>query len=99
MGIILIVSGVLYLGYAFLTRNRKSIYFFTVVINEGMEAEYFNLQLYVSVLNGILLIMSGLIDFQYDMPSFYFTSVPLIVHLNNFIAKLIGHRMGYLEDI
>lgn len=99
MGVFLIGLGVLYLAYIMVSRDKKSIYFKNVVIIEGKEQEYLSLQLSVSILNGILLIVAGLVYFQYDLPTFYFTTVPLIFHLNNFIAKLVGHRKGYLEDI
>lgn len=99
LGTFIILSGLLYLGYAIRFRDRKSYYFQHVVINEGKEIEYFNIQLYVSILNGVLLIIVGLIEFQSDLPSFYFVAVPLVVHLNNFIARMIAFRKGYLEDI
>lgn len=99
IGITLIVSGIVYLGYAFFTRNKKSVYFSSVVIHTGKEREYLNLQLAVSIFNGILLIIGGLTAFQYAIPIFYYTSLPLLVHLINFITKLIAQRKGFLKDI
>ena len=83
----------------FLLETKKSVYFSSVVIHTGKEREYLNLQLAVSIFNGILLIIGGLTAFQYDIPIFYYTSLPLLVHLINFIAKLIANRKGILEDI
>lgn len=99
LSIFIILSGVFYLGYAIRSRDSKSYYFHSVVINEDKETEYLNIQLYVSILNGVLLIIAGLIEFQYDLPSFYIVGFPLLIHLNNFIAKMIAFRKGYLEDI
>lgn len=99
IGTMLILLGILYIGYAILSRKKKSLYFHSVVINKNKEKEYLNIQLFISIINGILLILAGLIDFRLDLPAFYYTAIPVITHLNDFIAKLIAHRKGYLLDI
>lgn len=99
MGMFLIISGIFYLAYSLFSRNKKSVYFASVLINEDKELEYLNLQLAVSILNSVLLVVAGLIAFQQNFPSFYYTGIPVVVHLNNFIAKMIGFQKGYLADI
>lgn len=97
-GLVIILTGILYLIYSVIFRKKTTIYSADVEIIKGKEDEYFKLRLYLSVLNAFILIGVGIIEFIYDLDSIYIVSTPLIFYLINFIINVISKKEGYIKN-
>lgn len=97
LGIFLIALGMFYLIYSIMFRNKATIYFKSMKIIKEKENEYLKLQLYFSILNALIIIVIGIIVVIYNLNNAYVIASPLILHLVNFIMKIISKRKGYVE--
>jgi len=94
----LILTGISYLIYSIIFRNKVTFYFKNIKIIEGKEQKYFKLQLYSAVLNSLIIASTGivLIIIKLDIP--HYLLMPLLVHLINFVIKSISEEKGYIES-
>lgn len=98
LGIFAIILGTFYLIYSIKFRNKPTIYFRDIKIVKGKEAKYFKIQLYFSILISLIFIVIGIIVAKNDLDSFYVVITPLILHLINFMVKIISRAKGYVES-
>ncbi len=97
LGIFAILFGIFYFIYSIKFRNKPTLYFKDIEIIKGKEAKYFKLQLYFSILISLIFIVIGIIVLKNDLDSIYLVITPLILHLINFVIKMISRIKGYVE--
>ncbi|SCX96178.1 hypothetical protein [Alkaliphilus peptidifermentans] len=97
LGVSLIVIGISYFIYSIMFRNKKTYYFKKIEIVEGKEEKYFMMQLYSSVLNSLILLLTGIYSVIYNPQPPIALLVPAIFHLVNHLAKERGKINGYIQ--
>lgn len=97
LGVFLILLGVVYLIYSIIYRETITIYFKNIKLKENKKREYFKLQLCFSIINALIVMAVGIFITIKDERLTYIAVFPLLVHLVNYIMKLVGEAKGYLE--
>ncbi|WP_291574685.1 hypothetical protein [Clostridium sp. UBA4548] len=95
--IFICIFGVVYLVYAFLFRNRITIYSKRsgmIVLN---NEKYFKLQLYFSILNSLWIIIVGIIATRENLVTPNILLLPILFHLINWLSTLVARRKGYID--
>ncbi len=97
LGVFLILLGVAYLIYSIIYRETITIYFKNIKLKEDKKREYYKLQLCFSIINSLIVMAVGIFITIKDARLAYIAVFPLLVHLINYIMKLVGKDKGYLE--
>lgn len=97
LGIFAITFGICYLVYSIKFRDKPTFYFRDITIVKGKEGKYLRIQLYFSILISLIFIVIGIIVAKNDLDSIYVVITPLILHLINFMIKMISRTKGYVE--
>ncbi len=93
-----IAFGIFYLIYSISFRDKPTIYFKDIKIIEGKEDKYLKLQLYFSISISLIFILVGIIVGKYNIDYIYILLTPLILHVVNFMVKVIAKAKGYVES-
>ncbi|GAA0730213.1 hypothetical protein GCM10008905_31230 [Clostridium malenominatum] len=100
-GIVVIVSGVLFLIYSISCKNKINYYnkyydnFTFVIVN---KEKFLKLQFYISIFNSVCMIIFGIIVIICDLHYIYVTSYPILFHSINYMIKPIGKSKKYLKS-
>lgn len=97
VGIVISLFGMVYLLYSVVNRKKVTIYNRSVEVINGKEADFLSLQLLFSILNSIVLILSGFILIRFEISTLVIVVVPLIFHIVNLFLKIISRQKGYIR--
>lgn len=97
VGSVISLFGMVYLLYSIVNRKKVTIYNRSVEIINGKEADFLRLQLPFSILNSIVLILSGFILISFEISALVIVVVPLIFHIVNLFLKIISRQKGYIR--
>lgn len=98
LGILFAVAGIFYLINSIMNRDKPTIYFGKVEIVKGKEEEYYKLQLYLSILNSFILIITGTMAAIYKLDTFYVIITLVIIYMINSMIKMISKIKGYVKS-
>ena len=97
VGSVISLFGMLYLLYSIVNRKKVTIYNRSVKIISGKEADFLRLQLLFSILNSIVLILSGFILISFEISALVIVIIPVIFHIVNLFLKIISRQKGYIR--
>ncbi len=97
VGVFFVLLGVAYLIYSIIYRETITIYFKNIKLKEDKKREYFKLQLCFSIINSLIIMAAGIFITIKDEQLIYVAVFPMLVHLVNYMMKLVGKTKGYLD--
>lgn len=97
LGLVIIATGLVFLIYSVIWRNKVNIYNRDDKYVITNMQQFLILQLWISVINSVILIILGFTIITGSLPNIYGVASPLLFHLINYITIIIGRKKQYIK--
>ncbi|PHO07620.1 hypothetical protein BFT35_04960 [Thermoanaerobacterium thermosaccharolyticum] len=97
MGIVIVIAGVVYLIYSFLSKDKLTYYSRRIKMTLIKSNEFLKLQLKFSILNSIYLIIFGILIVVFNLNTVFIVVAAVLFHFINFLLILEAKKKGYVD--